>query len=188
MYTCGTCGRKHTSAQEGRACYERSAALTTQPQDLPEELSPPSYIPLPPKKATPKKATPKKATPKKATPKQATPKKATPKKRKGKKGSAKKPTPFYVKPEERPGSAPARVQSSRRRQPRISPSTVNHAAPSQYIPSGPSQKPLKPGEPTKYQKGRSGKSRRAGEVWQPPSEESKKATPKFDKENREDYI
>ena len=171
MYICGTCGKKHTSAEEGRACYARSKS---QQRDLSTEGSPPGRAPVRKKKTanTPRKATPTK----------------TSKKSMGKKGSAKKPTPFYVKPEERPGSSPARVQSTQTQRPRISPVTKNHAAPSTEIRSGPTQKPRKPTAPTNITRSRSGKSRRTGEVWQPPSEESRKATPKFDKENREDYL
>ena len=175
MYTCGTCGRQHTSAQKGRACFEQS---TTQPQVPPEAGSPLARAPVRKKKPAP---APRKATPKKAQ-------KKPEKKRKGKKGSVKKPIAFYVKPEERPGSAPARVQSTRPQRPRISPAAKNHAAPSIDTHSGPTQKPRKSTADGKKGKDRSGKSRRAGEVWQPPSEESKRATPKFDKENREDYL
>ena len=173
MYICGTCGRKHTSAQEGRACFERS---TTQPQVPYEAGSPPARAPVRKKNPAPRKSTPEK------------PQKKPQKKRKGKKGSVKKPIAFYVKPEERPGSAPARVQSTRPQRPRIAPAAKNHAAPSIDTHSGPTQKPRKSTAAGNKRKGRSGKSRRAGEVWQPPSEESKRATPKFDKENREDYL
>ena len=175
MYTCGTCGRQHNSAQEGRACFEES---TTQSQVPSAAGSPPTGAPVRKKKPAP---APRKSTPEK-------PQKKPQKKRKGKKGSVKKPIAFYVKPEERPGSSPARVQSTQSQRPRISPVMKNHAAPSTDVRSGPTQEPRKPVEPANKGKSRGGKSRRAGEVWQAPSEESKKATPKFDKENRDDYL
>ena len=163
MYTCGACGGKHASAREGRACYGRPKS--------------PSVA---------KKATAKKATAKKATAKKATAKKATAKKYERKQG-AKKKVEFHVKASERPGAARPRVQSTRRGESRSSPSE-NQAAPKEKHRSGPSQPPKKPTKPARHKKSRGGKSRRVGEVWQPPSEESKGATPKFDRDNRQDYL
>jgi hypothetical protein len=158
MYTCGACGGKHTSAQEGKACYARSKS----PEAAQESAA---------KKSTVQESPAKKSTVKK----------------KGQKRAAKKQLNWHVKASERPGSARPRVQSTR---PGDSPSSPakNQAAPKTEIPSGSSQEPQRPPQPATNKKKRSSKSRRTGEVWQPPSKESKEATPGFDKENRDDYV
>ena len=50
MYICGTCGRQHTSAQEGGACFEQS---TRQPQFPSEAGSPPARATVRKKKTAP---------------------------------------------------------------------------------------------------------------------------------------
>ena len=157
MYTCGECGGKHTSAREGKACYARSK------------------YPGAAQESTAKKSSIHKSPAKKSTAKKAR-----------KKRTAKKQSNWHVKASERPGAASPRIQSTR---PGNSPSSPakNQAAPKTEIPSGPSQEPQRTPEPAKNKKKRSSKSRRTGEVWQPPSKESKGATPEFDKDNRDDY-
>ena len=188
MYTCGACGGKHASAREGWACYGRPKS--------------PSVA----KKTTAKKTTAKKTTAKKTAAKKTAAKKTAAKKtaarktaarktaarktaakKYGRKKGAKKKVKFYVKASERLGAARPRVKSTRRGESRSSPSE-NQAAPKEKHRSGPSQRPKKPTKPARYKKSRGGKSRRVGEVWQPPSEESKGATPKFDRDNRQDYL
>ena len=158
MYTCGACGGKHTTAHEGKACYARSKSPVAAQESTAEKL-------------TSNKSTAKKSKAKKTKKKSTATKKAT----------------WHVKASERPGSARPRVQSTRSGELPSSPAK-NQAAPKKKIRSGSSQEPRRPPEPAKNKKNRSGRSRRTGEVWQPPSTESKGATPSFDKENREDYL
>ena len=158
MYTCGACGGKHTTAQEGKACYARSKSPVATQESTAKQL-------------TSQKSTVKKSKAKKTK----------------KKRTAKKKATWHVKASERPGSARPRVQSTRSGESPSSPAK-NQAAPEKKIRSGPSQEPRRPPEPAKNKKNRSSRSRRTGEVWRPPSAESKGATPRFDEENREDYL